>query len=169
MTPEARARIKIDAMLVAAGWIVQHRDELNLHAGPGVAVREVPTPTGPADYVLFLDRKACAVLEAKPEGVTLLGTGPQGADYAAHAPSGYPHWGDPLPFTYLSTGSETLFRDGGDPVPVPRRVFAVHRPEALRDRLRAADSFRARLGNLPPLDPEGLRACQAEAIEGVEC
>lgn len=168
MTPEARARIKIDAMLVAAGWLVQHRDDLNLHAGPGVAVREVPTPTGPADYVLFLDRKACAVLEAKPEGVTLLGTGPQGADYAAHAPSGYPHWGDPLPFTYLSTGSETLFRDGCDPVPVPRRIFAVHRPEALRDRLRATDSFRARLANLPPLDPEGLRACQADAIQGVE-
>jgi len=65
MTPEARARLKIDAMLAAAGWIVQSRDELNLQAGPGVAVREVPTPTGPADYVLFLDRKACAVLEAK--------------------------------------------------------------------------------------------------------
>lgn len=109
-------------MLVEAGWIVQSRDELNLHAGPGVAVREVPTPTGPgpADYVLFLDRKACGVLEAKPEGVTLLGTGPQGTDYAVHAPAGYPHWSDPLPFTYLSTGSETLFRDGADPVPVPR-------------------------------------------------
>ena len=132
MTPEARARIKIDTMLEAAGWIVQSRGELNLHAGPGVAVREVPTPTGPADYVLFLDRKACAVLEAKPEGVTLLGTAPQGTDYAVHAPSGYPHWGDPLPFTYLSTGSETLFRDGGDPVPAPRRIFAVHRPESLR-------------------------------------
>lgn len=122
MTPEARARTKIDAMLGAAGWVVQSRDELNLHAGPGVAVREVPTPTGPADYVLFLDRKACAVLEAKPEGVTLLGTGPQGAKYAAHAPAGYPHWGDPLPFTYLSTGSETLSRDGADPVPVPVRI-----------------------------------------------
>jgi len=90
--------------------------------------------------------------------VTLLGIGPQGADYAAHAPSGYPHWGDPLPFTYLSTGSETLFRDGADPVPVPRRAFAVHRPKALRDRL----------STLPPLDPTGLRACQADAIEGVE-
>lgn len=45
MTPEARARIKIDAMLEAAGWIMQHRGELNLHAGPDVAVREVPTPT----------------------------------------------------------------------------------------------------------------------------
>ena len=168
MTPEARARIKIDAMLGAAGWVVQSRDELNLHAGSGVAVREVPTPTGPADYVLFLDRKACAVLEAKPEGVTLLGTGPQGADYAAHAPAGYPHWGDPLPFTYLSTGSETLFRDGADPVPVPRRVFAVHRPEALRVRLQDTSSLRARLTTLPPLDAAGLRACQAEAIEGVE-
>ena len=168
MTPEARARMKIDTMLAAAGWVVQSRDDLNLHAGPGVAVREVPTPTGPADYVLFLDRKACAVLEAKPEGVTLLGTGPQGADYAAHAPAGYPHWGDPLPFTYLSTGSETLFRDGADPVSVPRRVFAVHRPAALRVRLQDTNSFRARLTTLPPLDATGLRACQAEAIEGVE-
>jgi len=168
MTPEARARVKIDVMLTAAGWVVQSRDELNLHAGPGVAVREVPTPTGPADYVLFLDRKACAVLEAKPEGVTLLGAGPQGADYAAHAPVGYPHWGDPLPFTYLSTGSETMFRDGADPVPVPRRVFAVHRPEALRVRLQDTNSLRARLTTLPPLDATGLRACQADAIEGVE-
>ena len=168
MTPEARARIKIDTMLEAAGWIVQSRGELNLHAGPGVAVREVPTPTGPADYVLFLDRKACAVLEAKPEGVTLLGTAPQGTDYAVHAPSGYPHWGDPLPFTYLSTGSETLFRDGGDPVPAPRRIFAVHRPESLRRRLQATESFRSCLAGLPSLDATGLRACQAEAIDGVE-
>ena len=107
---------------------------------PGIAVREVPTLTGPADYVLFLDRKACAVLEEKPEGVTLLGTGPQAADYAAHAPADYPHWGDPLPFTYLSTGSETLFRDGADPAPVALRVFAVHRPEAFRNRFRNASS-----------------------------
>ncbi len=32
----------------------QCRDDLNLHAGPGIAVREVPTPTGPADCILFL-------------------------------------------------------------------------------------------------------------------
>jgi type I restriction enzyme R subunit len=168
MTPEARAHIKIDAMLEAAGWIVQSRSELNLHAGPGVAVREVPTPTGPADYVLYLGRKACSVLEGKPEGVTLLGTAPQGTDYAAYAPSSYSHSRNPLPFTYLSTGSETLFRDGGDSVPVLHRVLAVHRPESLRRRLQAADSFRARLAALPPLDATGLRACQAEAIAGVE-
>jgi len=89
-------------MLALAGWIVQSRDELNLHAGPGVAVREVPTPTGPADYILFLDSRACGALEAKPEGVTLSGVVPHGADYAGAAPQGYPVWGDPLPFVYVS-------------------------------------------------------------------
>lgn len=43
MTPEARARTKIDALLEAVGWIVQDRGELNLYAGPGVFVCEVPT------------------------------------------------------------------------------------------------------------------------------
>ncbi len=52
MTPEDRTHIKIDAMMEAAGWIIQDRDELNRHAGLSVAVREVPTPTSSADYVL---------------------------------------------------------------------------------------------------------------------
>lgn len=169
MTPEARARQQIDAMLARAGWIVQDRHAVNLYAGPGVAVREVPTPTGPADYLLFVDACACGVLEAKPEGTTLLGVGPQGADYAAAAPDNFPNWGNPLPFLYLSTGAETLFRDAGDPLPRPRRVFAAHRPETLRARLQTADgSLRARLSALPPLDPAGLRDCQAEAVRGVE-
>jgi type I restriction enzyme R subunit len=40
MTPEGRARKKIDELLTAAGWHVQDRDEMNLGAGLGVAVRE---------------------------------------------------------------------------------------------------------------------------------
>ncbi len=67
-TPEARARQIIDAALAAAGWIVQDRADVNLHASPGIAVRETPTATGPADYLLFLDGRACGVMEAKPEG-----------------------------------------------------------------------------------------------------
>ncbi len=127
-TPEARARVKIDAMLAETGWIVQHRAELNLHAGPGVAVREVPTPTGPADYILFLDARACGALEAKSEGVTLSGVVAQGTDYTAAAPQDYPCWDDPLPFVYVSTGAETLFQDARDPHPRLRGIFAVHRP-----------------------------------------
>lgn len=167
-TPEAHAREQIDAMLARAGWIVQDRADINLHAGPGVAVREVPTPTGPADYVLFLDARACGALEAKPEGVTLSGVVGQGEGYAAAAPAGLPNWGDPLPFVYVSTGAETLFQDARDPLPRPRGVFAVHRPETLRTTLQAGTSLRRRLAGLPPLDATGLRPCQAEAIRGIE-
>lgn len=38
-TPEQKARREIDADLIAAGWLVQDRDELDLTAGRGIAVR----------------------------------------------------------------------------------------------------------------------------------
>ena len=167
-TPEALARQEIDAMLARAGWIVQSRAELNLHAGPGVVVREVPTPTGPADYILFLDAKACGALEAKPEGHTLSGVGRQGEDYTAAAPQGLPSWADPLPFVYISTGAETQFQDARDPHPRPRPIFAVPRPETLRRTLQGGQSLRRRLAALPALDPAGLRPCQVEALSGIE-
>lgn len=72
-TPEALARQHIDALLAAAGWQVQDRAAMNLAAGLGVAVREFPLATGPADYLLFVDRRAIGVVEAKPEGKTLAG------------------------------------------------------------------------------------------------
>ena len=42
--------------------------EMNLGAGRGAAVREVPFEAGHgrADYVLFVDRRAVGVIEAKP-------------------------------------------------------------------------------------------------------
>jgi len=36
-TPEQLARMKIDAQLGPAGWVVQDRGEMNLGAGPGNA------------------------------------------------------------------------------------------------------------------------------------
>jgi len=70
-TPEELARINIDKQLTACGWIVQARNEMNLYAACGVAVREFPLSTGEADYLLFVDRKAVGVVEARPEGMTL--------------------------------------------------------------------------------------------------
>ena len=65
MTPEAKARQLIDAKLVAAGWAVQDMKAVDLSATAGVGVREYPTDTGPVDYVLFVGRGACGVIEAK--------------------------------------------------------------------------------------------------------
>ena len=45
-TPEELAREKIDAMLIAAGWIVQDYKSIDLSAGRGIAVREVPLKSG---------------------------------------------------------------------------------------------------------------------------
>ena len=75
--PEQKARAQIDAALIAAGWVVQDRDEMNLSAGHGVAVREFKLAAGHgfADYLLFVDGKAVGVLEAKPEGHTLSAAG----------------------------------------------------------------------------------------------
>ena len=73
-TPEQKARREIDADLVAAGWLVQDRDDLDLTAGRGIAVREfhMKAGFGNADYLLYLDCKAAGAVEAKPEG-TLTG------------------------------------------------------------------------------------------------
>lgn len=65
--PEQIARDKIDGLLRAAGWAVQSKDAANLTAAQGVAVREYATDAGPADYVLFVDRKPVGVIEAKRE------------------------------------------------------------------------------------------------------
>ena len=55
---EQLARDKIDADLIWCGWHIQDKSKINLNAGPGVAVREYQTNVGPADYVLFVNKKS---------------------------------------------------------------------------------------------------------------
>lgn len=168
MEPEARARQNIDRLLEAAGWEVQDYKDLNLGAALGVAVREVPLKSGEADYLLFVDRKAVGVVEAKPEGTTLSGVEGQSQGYMLGVPDHIPHVQEPLPFGYESTGVETFFRDLRDPDPRSRRVFAFHKPETLREWLSQSDTLRAELSKLPPLITEGLWDCQIEAIKNLE-
>src|SRR5690606_29928298 len=67
-----------------------------------------------------------------------------------------------------STGEETFFCNRRDPKARSRRLFAFHRPETLHDWLRQPETLRARLRQMPPLDPRGLRDCQVKAINGLE-
>lgn len=48
--PEAQARVTIDAMLAAAGWVIQDYRAMNLGAAAGIALREVPLNSGRCDY-----------------------------------------------------------------------------------------------------------------------
>lgn len=173
LTPEQRSRVLIDRLLGEAGWVVQNRDEVNLAAGRGIAVREFRTATGPVDYLLYGDRKALGTLEAKRDGTPLLGVEWQSDRYAdgftqVAKQKGLPVWRLPLPFHYMSTGKETYFANRLDPDYAPRRVFAFHKPETLIDIAKSGESLRQKLRVMPALDPEGLWANQVQAIEGLE-
>jgi type I restriction enzyme R subunit len=168
MKPEEAARQKIDQLLEAAGWKVQDVRQINLGAALGVAVREFPLQSGAADYLLFVDRVAVGVVEAKSAGTTLSGIADQSGKYLKAFPKNLPQVQEPLPFAYESTGAETFFRDLRDPDPRSRRVFAFHKPETLQDWLAQENTLRRRLQTLPPLITTGLRDCQTEAIGNLE-
>ncbi|MBN2015624.1 DEAD/DEAH box helicase family protein [Candidatus Dojkabacteria bacterium] len=168
MTPEEKARKNIDELLNKAGWIIQDLNQLNLGAGLGVIIREFPLKKGPADYLLFVDRKAVGVIEAKKEGTTISGVAEQSQKYSTGVPKNLPVVQEPLPFNYESTGIETNFRDLRDPNPKSRKVFAFHKPETLQKWIQERDTLRAKLQNLPVLKEEGLRQCQIEAISNLE-
>lgn len=173
---EAKARKKIDEQLVVAGWVVQSADQADVSAGPGVAIREfvLEKPHGRVDYLLFLDGQPAGVIEAKPDGTTLVEVEAQSGKYV----EGLPDWMKPpvypLPFIYESTGTETRFTNGYDPDARSRRVFSFHRPETLAEWARQihenpdAPSFRARLKSLPELDSARLWDVQATAISNLE-
>ena len=152
MTPEQKARQNIDQLLTAAGWTIQHREAMNLGASQGVAVREFQMASGPADYLLFIDRKAAGAIEAKPEGTTLGGVSEQTARYLTGIPANLPCHQSPLPFRYESTGVETFFRVLRTGFPLPPR-------------------FRfQQTGNLRAVDCTGAHlAAPSQRIAGVGC
>ena len=83
-SPEQQARDHIDKQLIASGWIIQNKSQINLSEGIGVAVREYQTDVGPADYILFVNRRPVGVIEAKreDEGFHLSAHESQTEDYA---------------------------------------------------------------------------------------
>jgi type I restriction enzyme, R subunit len=170
MTPETKARQLIDQKLEQAGWVIQDMQQLNLAAGVGIAVREYPTDSGPADYMLFVNRKAVGVIEAKKDGAgeNLTVTENQTERYATanlewrkdHAP---------LRFLFEATGQIIRFTDNADPAPRSREIFHFFKPETLVAWLAQTESLRRRLAEQMPALPErNLRDCQISAVTGLE-
>ena len=168
-TPEQQARDNIDLMLGQAGWSVQSKSKIDFSAGLGIAVREYQTDVGPADYVLFVDKKPVGIVEAKREdwGHKITTVEEQSLAYAASNLK-WVNNQEPLPFVYETTGVLTRFTDSRDPKPRSREVFNFSRPETMQEWCTQSTSLRERLQGLPSLDPAGLRACQVNAIEKLE-
>jgi type I restriction enzyme R subunit len=169
-TPEAKARQTIDERLATAGWSVQDMKALNLGAGVGVAVREYPTDSGPADYVLFVNRNPVGVIEAKKDaaGENLTATESQTERYAA-ANLKWRKDNAPLRFLFEATGQIIRFTDNADPAPRSREVFHFFKPETLAAWSAQPDTLRRRLAeHMPALPAENLRDCQISAVTGLE-
>jgi type I restriction enzyme R subunit len=169
VTPEQQARQLIDAKLANAGWQVQDAKRPDLGAGRGVALREYPTDTGPADYVLFVDKQPLGVIEAKrdEEGHRLSAHEPQTGRYAT-ATLKWRKDAAPLRFLHESTGQILWFTDGADPAPRARELFHFLRPETLAEWAAQPQTLRQRLQQLPELPTRGLRDCQISAVTGLE-
>lgn len=166
--PEQLARDRIDDQLAQCGWVVQNSNQINLAAGVGVAVREYPTDVGPADYVLFVNKKPVGIIEAKreEEGVRLTTVEDQSTEYAAAKLKYIDN--DPLPFVFESTGEVTRFTDYRDPKPRSRPLFSFHRPQTFELWKREEKTLRKRVFDIPALQPDGLRDCQVTAITNLE-
>lgn len=169
MTPEAKARINIDNMLIASGYVIQDMKELNLTASLGVAVREYPTNSGPVDYLLFIDGKPGGVIEAKAEekGETLSAVAEQSARYATSGLK-YISTTPKIRFAYESTGVLTYFCDYEDEKARSREVFSFHRPETLLEWMKDTDTLRNRMKAFPNFGKRGFRDCQVKAIINLE-
>lgn len=175
---EAQVRAELDRILEKAGWVVQDDIAKDLFAGRGVAVREVSTAVGRADYLLYVDQRLVGVIEAKREGADLEAAMQQAARYATGLTRSQQlsAWRASLPFRYVADGNTVRFHNALDPSPRTRDVFAVHQPETIARWVEEAEAdpsaptLRGRMRRLPQtfLDPEPLRPAQRKAITGLE-
>lgn len=169
MTPEEKAREKIDKKLIQSGWIIQDLKNLNLSLNSGVAVREFPTSTGPVDYALFVDSQPCGVIEAKKDDAAehITTVEKQSSRYA-NSTFKWVKQDYKIRFAYEATGEITRFTDYKDIKYRSREIFSFHRPETLRMWLNATDTIRNNMKHFPSLDTTGFRSCQITAINNLE-
>ena len=166
MTPEEKARQKIDQWFAEAGWKVINREDYEPTC-TAVAIREgLLKGNLEADYFLFINGKAVGVLEAKREDIDALSDKvcEQAVLYAKSVPHIYQAYQKPLPFIFTSNGKELFFCDFREQEQSFRQIMAIPTPYELVKQLGISDYF----AGLPTLRKKGLRDCQYEAVTELE-
>ena len=166
MTPEEKARQKIDQWFTDAGWEVINRDEYD-PTSTAVAIREgLLKGNLEADYFLFINGKAVGVLEAKREETDAFSSKvcEQAALYARSVPNIYQTYQKPLPFIFTSNGKELYFCNFREQDHYFKQIMTIPTPHELVKKLGINDYF----AGLPTLRKKGLRDCQYEAITELE-
>ncbi|MDR0496058.1 MAG: DEAD/DEAH box helicase family protein, partial [Treponema sp.] len=169
MSPEEKTRQVIDKKLKVSGWLLQDREVFNPAAALGVAVREFSTDSGPVDYMLFVEKKPVAVVEAKKsdDGQNITSTEFQTLRYANSSLKWEAHL-HTIRFAYEATDILTRFTDYTDVNEHSREVYSFHRPETLLSLIKNSSTLRNRLKKFPAFDNRGFRDCQTRAIINLE-
>jgi type I restriction enzyme R subunit len=160
MLPEEKARKKIDKQLGDAGWDIVSRNEYVPDSASAVKEALMQGNTE-SDYLLFVDNKAIAVLEAKKES-NPLGTEvkTQAEGYAVHPQSWYGLWFDNLiPLVYMANGNKIYFKNMLVPDSEYEELKQMHSPKKMLQMIGKTSEY----GSLPKLERRGLRECQYQA------
>lgn len=161
MLPEEKARIKIDKQLNNAGWDIVSRQDYVPNCA--MAIKEALMQGGnESDYLLFIDNKAIAVVEAKREENDLRDEVElQAENYAVTPEKWYGTWFDNLiPLVYLANGKKILFKNlltdpDGDYI----ELKEMHSPKRMLQLINKTSEY----GALPRIERKGLRDCQYNA------
>ena len=166
MTPEEKARQKIDRMFEDAGWAVVDRDHYSPTLSAAAIKEGLLNGNLEADYFLFINGKAVGVLEAKHKGIDVSGdvVMEQAHTYAKNVPDCYQAIENPLPLIYTSNGENVFFEDFRKQDGNIEQIDRIHTPKEIVKKLGIPDYWAA----LPTLRLRGLRDCQFEAITELE-
>ena len=160
MLPEEKARIKIDKQLTDAGWDIVARDEyIPFNAS---AVKEaLMQGNKESDYLLFVDDKAIAVVEAKAEDNSLGDIVAQQAEWYSKNPQGWVGLWFPnqIPFVYLANGNKIYFKNMLEADSEYIELSEMHSPKKMLKMLGKKSEY----GALPRIEKKGLRDCQYDA------
>lgn len=160
MLPEEKARVKIDKQLVNAGWDVVSRDEYVPRSASAVKEALMHGNTE-SDYLLFIEDKAIAVVEAKREENSLGEDVQQQAEYYACNPQNwYGLWfPNQIPLVYLANGKKIYFKNMLQPNSDYVELTEMHSPKKMLQMTGQVSEY----GALPRLEKRGLRDCQYRA------
>jgi type I restriction enzyme, R subunit len=162
---------RIDTRLKQQGWqLKRFSPTLNLKALDKVAVEELPTANGPADYALFIAGRLLGIIEVKKVTVNPQNVLEQAKRYARGVFDAVGQWQDfRVPFLYASNGTLIWHLDTRPEKLVSRQLSDFHTPDALQARF-AHDVAPARdyLLSTSPEQIGRLRPYQRECILAVE-
>ena len=165
MLPEELARVKIDKQLNNAGWDIIARNEYLPNST--VAIKEaLMKGNSECDYLLFVDGKAIAVVEAKKEANNLgADVAAQAEFYSANPQDWYALWiKGMIPLVYLANGNKIYFKNMLVPDSDYEELSAMHSPKKMLQMIGQISEY----GALPRIEKKGLRDCQYNAEVALE-